>query len=72
VLTTFSSCAWVVFRHYHYLLSILFQQPDLPARLIYDLPLAKPDRTTFYLAGDLTEKGYTDFPAVDIPTERQL
>ncbi|KAG1730721.1 NADH:flavin oxidoreductase/NADH oxidase [Suillus occidentalis] len=46
--------------------------PDLPARLIHDLPLAKPDRTTFYLAGDLTEKGYTDFPAVDIPTERKL
>ncbi|KIK34009.1 hypothetical protein CY34DRAFT_98680 [Suillus luteus UH-Slu-Lm8-n1] len=43
--------------------------PDLPVRLIYDLPLAKPDRTTFYLAGDLTEKGYTDFPAADVQTE---
>ncbi|KAG1819035.1 uncharacterized protein BJ212DRAFT_1495228 [Suillus subaureus] len=46
--------------------------PDLPARLIYDLPLAKPDRATFYLAGDLTEKGYTDFPAANVPTERKL
>ncbi|KAG1886763.1 NADH:flavin oxidoreductase/NADH oxidase [Suillus subluteus] len=46
--------------------------PDLPARLIYDLPLAKPDRATFYLAGDLTEKGYTDFPAADVPTEQKL
>ncbi|KAG1855184.1 hypothetical protein DFJ58DRAFT_906109 [Suillus subalutaceus] len=44
--------------------------PDLPARLIYDLPLAKYDRATFYLAGDLTEKGYTDFPAADIPVNR--
>ncbi|KAG2135252.1 NADH:flavin oxidoreductase/NADH oxidase [Suillus clintonianus] len=46
--------------------------PDLPARLMYDLPLAKPDRATFYLAGDLTEKGYVDFPAADIPTERKV
>jgi NADPH2 dehydrogenase len=50
----------------------LFQQPDLPARLIHDLPLAKFDRATFYFPGDLTEKGYTDFPVADIPTERKL
>jgi NADPH2 dehydrogenase len=48
------------------------QQPDLAARLIYDLPLTKPDRATFYLAGDLTEKGYTDFPAADVQTEWKL
>ncbi|KAG2346469.1 FMN-linked oxidoreductase [Suillus weaverae] len=46
--------------------------PDLPVRLIYDLPLAKPVRATFYLAGDLTEGGYTDFPAADVPAERKL
>ncbi|KAG2745553.1 NADH:flavin oxidoreductase/NADH oxidase [Suillus brevipes Sb2] len=46
--------------------------PDLPARLIHDLPLAKFDRATFYFPGDLTEKGYTDFPVADIPTERKL
>ncbi|KAG1874880.1 NADH:flavin oxidoreductase/NADH oxidase [Suillus subluteus] len=46
--------------------------PDLPARLIYDLPLAKYDRATFYLAGDLTEKGYTDLPAADIPVKQEL
>ncbi|KIK43903.1 hypothetical protein CY34DRAFT_80954 [Suillus luteus UH-Slu-Lm8-n1] len=45
--------------------------PDLAARLIHDLPLTKPDRATFYLAGDLTEKGYTDFPAADVQTERK-
>ncbi|KAG1874879.1 NADH:flavin oxidoreductase/NADH oxidase, partial [Suillus subluteus] len=46
--------------------------PDLPARLIYDLPLAKYDRATFYLAGDHTGKGYTDFPAVDAPGEMKI
>jgi NADPH2 dehydrogenase len=72
VLTTFSSCTWInicVFPLYHYLLSILFQQPDLPARLIYDMPLAKPDRAIFYLAGDHTGKGYIDFPAADVSAE---
>ncbi|KAG1758403.1 NADH:flavin oxidoreductase/NADH oxidase [Suillus occidentalis] len=48
---------------------LYISNPDLPVRLLYDLPLAKPDRTTFYLAGDLTEKGYTDFPAADAQTE---
>ncbi|KAG2117026.1 NADH:flavin oxidoreductase/NADH oxidase [Suillus discolor] len=43
--------------------------PDLPARLIHNLPLAKPDRATFYLNGDLTEKAYIDFPAADVLTE---
>ncbi|KAG1893664.1 NADH:flavin oxidoreductase/NADH oxidase [Suillus fuscotomentosus] len=45
--------------------------PDLPARLIHDLPLAKPDRATFYLAGDVTEKGYTDFPVADVQVEQK-
>lgn len=51
---------------------LYISNPDLPTRLIYDLPLAKPDRATFYFPGDLTEKGYTDFPAADIPTERKV
>ncbi|KAG2067693.1 FMN-linked oxidoreductase [Suillus decipiens] len=46
--------------------------PDLPARLIYDLPLTKPDRATFYLAGDPTENGYTDFPVADVAAGRKL
>ncbi|KAG0697557.1 hypothetical protein DFH29DRAFT_878615 [Suillus ampliporus] len=46
--------------------------PDLPMRLMYDLPLAKPDRATFYLSGDLTGKGYTDFSVADVETERKL
>ncbi|KAG1745674.1 NADH:flavin oxidoreductase/NADH oxidase [Suillus lakei] len=40
--------------------------PDLPVRLMRDLPLTKPDRATFYLMGDLTGKGYIDFPAADV------
>jgi len=38
------------------------QQPDLPIRLKYDLPLAKPDPVTFYMFGDHTPAGYIDFP----------
>jgi len=32
---------------------------------MHDIPLVKYDRSTFYLAGDHTGKGYTDFPAAD-------
>ncbi|KAG0698633.1 hypothetical protein DFH29DRAFT_87370 [Suillus ampliporus] len=46
--------------------------PDLPIRLMYDLPLATPDRETFYLSGDLTGNGYIDFQAADVETERKL
>ncbi|KAG1732873.1 NADH:flavin oxidoreductase/NADH oxidase [Suillus paluster] len=45
--------------------------PDLPIRLMHDLPLAKPDRAVFYLSGDHTEKGYIDFPVADVETERK-
>ena len=48
------------------------RQPDLPIRLKYDLPLVKPDRATFYLGGDLTGKGYTEFPVSDALTEGKL
>ena len=37
-------------------------QPDLPFRLQKDLPLNAYDRETFYLPGDATGKGYTDYP----------
>lgn len=42
--------------------------PDLPARLAWDLPLAEPDRATYYGGG---AKGYTDYPAYqpDEPVE---
>jgi NADPH2 dehydrogenase len=34
-------------------------------RLKYDLPLAKPDRATFYTRSDCAAAGYTDFPVSD-------
>ncbi|KAH7904806.1 hypothetical protein BJ138DRAFT_1165918 [Hygrophoropsis aurantiaca] len=36
--------------------------PDLPRRLKEDIPLSKGDRGMYYLAGDLTPKGYSDWP----------
>jgi len=39
---------------------------------MHDLPLTKYDRSTFYLHGDLTGKGYTDWPvASDVHTTQQ-
>ena len=35
--------------------------PDLPARLRLHVPLAEPDRTTFYVGG---ARGYVDYPAM--------
>ncbi|KAL0947706.1 hypothetical protein HGRIS_013792 [Hohenbuehelia grisea] len=37
--------------------------PDLPTRLKDDLPIAPYNRATFYLVGDASGKGYTDYPA---------
>lgn len=51
---------------------LYISNPDLPARLKHDLPLAEINRATYYLPGDFTEIGYTDFPAADVPTEREL
>ncbi|OAX35621.1 FMN-linked oxidoreductase [Rhizopogon vinicolor AM-OR11-026] len=43
--------------------------PDLPIRLMHDLQVATYDRATFYIPGDYTGRGYTDFPgADDVPT----
>ncbi|KAF9446928.1 FMN-linked oxidoreductase [Macrolepiota fuliginosa MF-IS2] len=36
--------------------------PDLPARLTNNLPLTPYDRKTFYLSGDTSGRGYTDYP----------
>ncbi|KAL0572076.1 hypothetical protein V5O48_009894 [Marasmius crinis-equi] len=38
--------------------------PDLPYRLKHNIPLTPYDRTTFYIPGSLTPKGYTDYPFV--------
>jgi len=49
-----------------------YQQPDLPIRLKYDLPLAKPDPATFYVFGDHTPAGYVDFPVSGVPIEGRV
>ncbi|KAF7347193.1 putative inactive dehydrogenase EasA [Mycena venus] len=36
--------------------------PDLPYRLIHDIPLAVGDRTLYYVPGSVDPKGYTDYP----------
>ncbi|KAJ4495806.1 hypothetical protein C8J55DRAFT_494939 [Lentinula edodes] len=36
--------------------------PDLPYRLMKNIPLNPYDRSTFYLMGDATGRGYTDYP----------
>ncbi|KAJ7033762.1 hypothetical protein C8F04DRAFT_1260750 [Mycena alexandri] len=39
---------------------LYISNPDLPARLERDVPLNSYDRTTFYLIGENTARGYTD------------
>ncbi|KAJ4490489.1 hypothetical protein J3R30DRAFT_86455 [Lentinula aciculospora] len=36
--------------------------PDLPFRIVHNLPLAPYDRNTFYIRGDNSGHGYTDYP----------
>ncbi|KAF8175731.1 hypothetical protein K438DRAFT_1908796 [Mycena galopus ATCC 62051] len=36
--------------------------PDLPTRIEKDIPFAPYDRSTFYLKGDVTSRGFTDHP----------
>ncbi|KDQ28748.1 hypothetical protein PLEOSDRAFT_1038318 [Pleurotus ostreatus PC15] len=36
--------------------------PDLPQRLIDNIPFTAYDRSTFYAGGDTSGKGYTDYP----------
>ncbi|EIW75437.1 NADH:flavin oxidoreductase/NADH oxidase [Coniophora puteana RWD-64-598 SS2] len=40
---------------------LYISNPDLPKRLEKNLELTRPDRSMFYLTGDLTSKGYTDW-----------
>ena len=42
--------------------SLIFMQPDLPRRLKEDIPLTAYNRATFYLKGDSSPTGYTDYP----------
>ena len=36
--------------------------PDLPYKMLNNLPIAEPDMATLYAAGSSDEKGYTDYP----------
>ncbi|KAL0952979.1 hypothetical protein HGRIS_007191 [Hohenbuehelia grisea] len=42
--------------------------PDLPLRLQKNLPLSPYDRATFYLAGNFSPLGYTDYPFATVET----
>ncbi len=42
---------------------LFISNPDLPARIATDAPLADPDPTTFYFGGP---RGYTDYPATHL------
>ncbi|KZP23958.1 NADH:flavin oxidoreductase/NADH oxidase [Athelia psychrophila] len=39
--------------------------PDLPTRLKEDIPLTLGNRETYYIPGDFTGAGYTDYPFAD-------
>ncbi|KAJ6509098.1 hypothetical protein DFH09DRAFT_274872 [Mycena vulgaris] len=41
---------------------LYISNPDLPARLAKNVPLAGHDRSTFYLIGENSSRGYTDHP----------
>ena len=41
---------------------LFIANPDLPRRLIENLPIAEPNRETFYSGGD---QGYIDYPALE-------
>ncbi|EIW79890.1 FMN-linked oxidoreductase [Coniophora puteana RWD-64-598 SS2] len=43
--------------------------PDLPRRLLEDLPLTPPDRTKYYVPGSHTAEGYTDWPFAEETTK---
>ncbi|WP_090381502.1 alkene reductase [Dyadobacter sp. SG02] len=44
--------------------SLFLANPDLPTRFELNAPLNQPDRATMYIGGD--EKGYTDYPGLDV------
>ncbi|KAJ3853253.1 hypothetical protein EV368DRAFT_73570 [Lentinula lateritia] len=41
---------------------LFIANPDLPTRLKEAFPLNKYDRATFYVPGDMSGRGYTDYP----------
>ncbi|KAF7304144.1 Oxidored-FMN domain-containing protein [Mycena indigotica] len=41
---------------------LFISNPDLPFRLLHDIPLTKADRAFFYCPGSVDPKGYTDYP----------
>ncbi|KAH7868847.1 FMN-linked oxidoreductase [Lentinula edodes] len=41
---------------------LFIANPDLPTRLKEDSPLNNYDRATFYIPGDMSGRGYTDYP----------
>ncbi|KAJ8586081.1 FMN-linked oxidoreductase, partial [Rhizopogon salebrosus TDB-379] len=41
---------------------LFMPNPDLPFRLLKDIALAKGDYATWYVSGDLTPTGYSDWP----------
>ncbi|KZP33443.1 FMN-linked oxidoreductase [Athelia psychrophila] len=42
--------------------------PDLPTRLKDDIPLTRGNRETYYMPGNFTGLGYTDYPFADEPS----
>ncbi|KIK79493.1 hypothetical protein PAXRUDRAFT_834065 [Paxillus rubicundulus Ve08.2h10] len=44
---------------------LYISNPDLPARLQQDIPLTPSDRSTYYLTGNLTPFGYSDWKFAD-------
>ncbi|KAG6378330.1 hypothetical protein JVT61DRAFT_14053 [Boletus reticuloceps] len=44
---------------------LYISNPDLPVRLQEDIPLTPPDRSKFYLVGNLTPSGYSDWSFAD-------
>ncbi|KIJ16031.1 hypothetical protein PAXINDRAFT_168669 [Paxillus involutus ATCC 200175] len=44
---------------------LYISNPDLPARLQQDIPLTPSDRSTYYLSGNLTPFGYSDWKFAD-------
>ncbi|KAJ7115106.1 hypothetical protein C8R43DRAFT_1038984 [Mycena crocata] len=45
---------------------LFISNPDLPVRLQKDIPLAAYERSTFYLIGENSPRGYTDQPAATV------
>ena len=44
--------------------------PDLPLRWRHDIPLTEYNRDTFYLQGDASPTGYTDYPFAEKTVEQ--